>query len=82
MRATRFWHGAHYRSVLELTRKGGALKRAGRWKVVKKTQRGGQVFFCVRFALARYDTLVTTTDEFDYIARFFDKHRLHFHGIA
>lgn len=46
--------------------------------MVKKTQRGGQVFFCVRFALARYDTLVTTTDEFDYIAKFFDKHRLPF----
>lgn len=31
--------------------------------------KGGQVFFCVRFALARYDTLVTTTDEFDYICK-------------
>lgn len=58
------------------------MQEGRKWSRRPKGQRGGQVFFCVRFALARYDTLVTTTDEFDYIAKFFGKHRIHFHGIA
>lgn len=32
--------------------------------------------------MARYDTLVTTKVDYDYIAKLLDTHRLHDHGIA
>lgn len=57
-------------SLLAQKGRGEALEMCSEVESGQEDPKGGQVFFCVRFALARYDTLVTTMDEFDYIAKF------------